>query len=431
MNRDCIDMNSAANNRGCINYALMHENFATLCDFGGRLLGSIGEREAVEWAGEQLAEIGGEFCCFPIDLTLWTATCSHLTLVDCAETFACQPMLGTLPTPANGLIAPVLNLGRGHAEDYLNAGDVVRGKIILVEHEYPFSSEHFHRREKIRAAIRSGATGFLMRNPEEDRGMLSGSASWVEGFEPIPCAFVSAECAARLQSSNGTRMVQLVLPGEAFEIRSGSPSLLIGDPTLPRIVLSAHIDGHPLGESALDNATGVAVALEATRRMAPIFSQGCRYALQTVLFTAEEWALAGSRQYLSNLSEEALRKIFLNINLDTVAGSSSLTALIGNFTQLDALVKKASLMSNIDVKTHWPLLANSDHYNFARLGIPAFRLIAGFDEPESRVRHILSSGDKRDKVMAVELNRALEFVCTLIGIVVSEAEALDVPGKIG
>jgi len=66
------------------------------------------------------------------------------------------------------------------------------------------------------------------------------------------------------------------------------------------------------------------------------------------------------------------------------------------------------------IKVVRPIKRNSDHYNFARRGIPALRLVAGFDEPEAGVRHLLMASDTRDKVNASEFKNgacvAAEFV---------------------
>jgi Zn-dependent M28 family amino/carboxypeptidase len=51
-------------------------------------------------------------------------------------------------------------------------------------------------------------------------------------------------------------------------------------------------------------------------------------------------------------------------------------------------------------------MANSDPYNFARRGIPAFRLVAGFDEPDSRLRYLLTPADTLDKTAPAELKMA-------------------------
>jgi Zn-dependent M28 family amino/carboxypeptidase len=60
------------------------------------------------------------------------------------------------------------------------------------------------------------------------------------------------------------------------------------------------------------------------------------------------------------------------------------------------------------------MMANSDHYSFARRGIPALRLVAGFGRPESNVRHILTRGDTRDKVAPAELENAVCVATALV-----------------
>ena len=50
------------------------------------------------------------------------------------------------------------------------------------------------------------------------------------------------------------------------------------------VVLSAHVDGHDLAESAIDNATGVAVALAVARTLASSVSK-FRYGAATVLYS--------------------------------------------------------------------------------------------------------------------------------------------------
>ena len=45
-------------------------------------------------------------------------------------------------------------------------------------------------------------------------------------------------------------------------------------------------------------------------------------------------------------------------------------------------------------------MQNSDHANFALAGIPAMRLVAGFDDPGANLRYVLTPADTRDKVAA-------------------------------
>src|SRR2546429_3138155 len=101
------------------------------------------------------------------------------------------------------------------------------------------------------------------------------------------------------------------------------------------VVVSAHIDGHPHGESAMDNATGVAVALGLARLLAPQVSE-CPRGLRICLFSAEEWGLIGSRIWLEQMDEAARRSIVLNLNLHALRGAYALTALTSGLERLDA-----------------------------------------------------------------------------------------------
>src|SRR5690606_21709755 len=65
---------------------------------------------------------------------------------------------------------------------------------------------------------------------------------------------------------------------------------------------------------------------------------------------------------------------------------------------LAPLVDAAAKGAGWPIAQHLPLMSNSDHANFAALGIPAMRLIAGFDEPDSSLRLLLTPSDTRDLV---------------------------------
>jgi Zn-dependent M28 family amino/carboxypeptidase len=131
------------------------------------------------------------------------------------------------------------------------------------------------------------------------------------------------------------------------------------------------------------------------------------------LFSAEEWGLVGSRIWLERMDEAERRRMVVNINLDSVGGASGLTALTSGFERLDAWVTDAAALAGLPLATHLPLMPNSDHANFAAHGIPALRLIAGFNAPDSNLRLLLTAADTRDKVRPGELDEALRFAQAL------------------
>ncbi|NYE23828.1 M28 family peptidase [Pigmentiphaga litoralis] len=397
--------------------ALMND-FATLCGFGGRLAGSGQEDAAMAWALDRLRETGGTVSRVNVPYDGWRCLDARLHLLEGDDTgvpLACKPLLRSLSTPDGGLIGEVLDLGIGRLDDFDRAGDAVRGKIVLVRHEYPFSPTHMHRRRKYDLAVARGAIGFLIANPLPGKGLLSGSSGRARGGPGIPAAYIDFESGERIATAcaAGPAHVRLVIHGEELpDALAGVGILDLPGRTDDRIVISAHMDGHDLGQSALDNATGVVVALAAARALAPRVSDRT-HGLRICFFSAEEWALAGSARYLGGLSAEELGHLKLDINLDTVAGDDSLTALISDFPELEGFVANSAALADVPVATYLPLMPNSDHANFAAHGIPAMRLLAGFDRPDSRVNNILSPGDVPAVVKEAELRQALKVTCAM------------------
>ena len=70
--------------------------------------------------------------------------------------------------------------------------------------------------------------------------------------------------------------------------------------------------------------------------------------------------------------------------------------------------------NGLDVRTVRPLMTNSDHANFAQAGIPALRLVAGFDDPPPICAVVLTPADTRDKVGQGELRTATLFTAALV-----------------
>lgn len=406
--------------------AALMDDFRAICGFGGRLSGSGQDEAALDWALGRLREIGaGRVSRLAVPYDGWRCLGASLSLITPGggEAFlACKPLLRSASTEAGGLVAPVLDLGTGRTEDFERMAGRIPGHIVLVRHEYPFSPTHLHRRRKYDMAVAAGAAGFLIANPLPGVGLLSGSSGRPRNGHGIPAAYIDAESAQRLAGAPAGTLARLVIEGE--EVPDSRAAVGVFD--LPggrdsRIVISAHVDGHDLGVSALDNATGVAVALAAARLLAPRVGPDTA-GLRVCLFCAEEWALAGSARYLDGLEPAERARLKLNINLDTVAGDASLTALISGFEKLGPLVGRAAQAAGVPVETWLPLMPNSDHANFACHGIPALRLVAGFGKPSSRVNRILSAGDVPALIREDEMRQALAVTAALADLALAMGE---------
>jgi Iap family predicted aminopeptidase len=385
-------------------------DFQALCALGGRLCGTASEGEARALLGDRLAAIadahGGRLTRQTMPYEGWRARNCRLRLEGPATAeFEVCALLRSPPTPAGGLTAEVIDLGRGGVEDFEARGEDIAGKMVLVRHEYMFSTDHIHRSRKFAWARERGAAAFLIAAMDDQDGPVAGGAGFAAGAD-IPAAGISAEVARRLASSDaGLPRARLFLDVERAPAETETLILDLPGRGPEWVVLSAHLDGHDLGQSAIDNASGVAAALAAARTLAPRVSAFER-GLRVCLFSVEEWGLLASKAYVEGLSAAERQALVLDINLDSVAGSPNLTAMTSGFDALAPFLTAVAGNCGVALEIHRPLVANSDHYNFAVNGIPAFRLVAGFNEPESRVRYVLTPADTEDKVSVDELRAA-------------------------
>jgi aminopeptidase YwaD len=388
-------------------------DFDAICDTGGRFAGTESEAAARNYLKRRLAEIGRrQPFAHEVDYLGWTRGPAKLERLDgAAQSFDCVSLVRSPKTGAAGLTAELLDLGRGTEADFDAHAADIPGKIVMVRHEYMFSPVTIHRRRKYQWALERGAAGFLIACHVPGAGPVTGSS----GATPergIPAAGISAETAAAL-TQNGPAKLRLTI--DATETKTTTENLILDLPgkTPEWVVLSAHIDGHHLAESAMDNATGLAAALAVAEVMAPHMHKMAR-GLRVGFFTIEEWALAGSAAYVDGLSEAERDTIKIDVNLDTIAGSPNLTALTSDFAKMESWLQATAAGHGFSLGAHRPLMANSDHYNFARHGIPATRLVAGFDERDSDIKYVLTPGDTRARIREQDFRNATALTAALV-----------------
>lgn len=389
-------------------------DLAKLCALGGRFAGTESEQRARAFLARRLSETcGAAPVVHAVDYPGWVRGEASLErLGERAPRLPCVSLVRSPATPPEGLTAEVVDLGRGEDADFERRRAEIPGRIVLVRHEYMFAAHTVHRRRKYGWAIENGAVAFLIANPLRGDLPVTGST----GAEPghgIPAAGISAETAARLVA-DADPYPRATLRIAAEERPAQTENLILDLPGRGPgwVVLSAHIDGHHLAESAMDNGTGLAVALAVAEALAPHCARLER-GLRVAFFSVEEWALTGSRIYVDGLGAAERDAIALVVNLDSVAGSPRLTALTSEFPRAEAFLAAAAAESGMDLGVHRPLMANSDHYNFARHGIPAVRLVAGFDEPDSNLRYVLTPADTVDKVAPADLGNAARLAAAL------------------
>ena len=388
-------------------------DFNDICDCGGRLSGTESEKRAFALLRERVraASPANSGRSIPVPYNGWQAKSATLKLP--SGSFApCHPLVRTIATPPSGLTAEVIDLGRGTPDEFEAHKAEIAGRIVLVRHELMFAAGTIHRRRKYDMARANGAVGFLIAGPLAGH-VVAGSSGRDTG-EGIPALGISPETAAKLaRRSTGFPTVTIAI--ETAEGPAETETLVYDYPgqTDEWVVLSAHVDGHDLAESAMDNGTGLAAVLAVARALSPEVAKW-RRGLRVMFFSVEEWALTGSAQYVKALGEAERAKIALNVNLDSVAGSPNLAALTSGYAGVEPFLLGVAEANGQSLRTVRPLMTNSDHANFAAGGIPAIRLVAGFDDPNAHLRVVLTPADTRDKVAQSELRQATLLTAALV-----------------
>jgi Zn-dependent M28 family amino/carboxypeptidase len=167
------------------------------------------------------------------------------------------------------------------------------------------------------------------------------------------------------------------------------------DPALKNeyVVYSSHwdhlgvgepVDGDKIYNGALDNASGVATLLEMARAFKQVQPQPKRSIL-FLMVTAEEQGLLGS-QYYSVTPAYPLEKTLANINLDGVNqwGRTKDVTVIGmGASDLDDYLRDAATEQGRtlrpDPESEKGFYYRSDHFNFAKQGVPALYADTGVE----------------------------------------------------
>ncbi len=386
------------------NSQTLWNDLSALCSFGGRFAGSESERNAREFLKHRLASIAqAPVKTHATAYSGWSrVSCTLTRLTPSAIPLQAHSLVRSAATPAGGIEGEVLDLGRGALADFEANEAAIPGRLVLVRHEYMFAARHIHRRVKYQWAKERGASGFLIACHLPGDIVVTGSS----GGDEIPSAGITHEAAWALAKA-GQEYPRVRLEIATRKQESMAQSLLAEMPGRGDewVVLCAHYDGHDVGQSAMDNGAGVAVALAVADTLAsclPSLPRGLRVAL----FTLEEWGLMGSRDYVERLSEAERARISLVVNVDAPVGSPRLSALTSDFPELEPFAHDVARSVGMPLNIHPPTMANSDHYNFAAHGIPALRLVAGFDEPDSQLKYLLTPRDTLDNIDECQLEAA-------------------------
>ncbi len=227
-------------------------------------------------------------------------------------------------------------------------------------------------------------------------------AASTRGFKPVPLGVT-----ASIGISNTLRTV---------DSRNVVAKLEGNDPSLrdEYVVYTAHWDHFGIGDpvngdkiynGARDNASGVAAMLEVARAFTAVKPRPKRSILFTMV-TAEEQGLLGS-QYYSVAPLYPLAKTVADINIDELnvyAPSSDVTVIGMGASDLDDYLRAAAQEQHRtlrpDSQPEKGFYYRSDHFNFAKQGVPALYIESGIEaaggRPAGYLKNKLDEYEEKD-----------------------------------
>jgi hypothetical protein len=286
-------------------------------EVGQRLAGTEAEARARAWAVAKLKAMGfANVRVETFDMPVWTRGAESAEIVAPFPQKLVVAALGnSASTGSEGITGEVV--GFDTLADLIAAPvEAVRGKIVFVSHAMPRTQDgsgygYFGgpRRQGPGIASKKGAIAIVIRSIGTDhhRNPHTGVMSFPDGVKPIPAGALTlpdAEQLQRILKRGRPVTMRLTLVSQTGQGQSGNVIAEVPgrDPGLPPVLVGGHLDSWDQGTGAIDDATGVAIATAAAKRI--MDSGRPLRTIRIVWFGAEEFGLFGGQNYLKKHGAE-------------------------------------------------------------------------------------------------------------------------------
>lgn len=391
-----------------------------LTELDGRLAGHPGARAAAAVVADAFEAAGvREVREEPFEMAVWTPGDVELEVEvpgrDVSRTFETVAMPYS---PTYEGTAPLVDVGYGTPGDLADA-DLEGALAVATTGAPPGFGRHYHRLEKVGHAVEAGAEGFVFVNEVPGQLPPTGALRF-DGEASVPGVGVSSETGAWLREyadAGATGSLRVTAETAADEGRNVRGRL--GPDTDEAVLVVAHYDSHDVGEGALDNGCGVAIAAGVADLLA---DADLDRAVAFAAVSGEELGMLGSEALADAVDLDSVHAV---VNVDGAGRFRNLTALSHASRALSDVVERVvdEVDHPIDV-TERPH-PHSDHWPFLRRGTPSLQLHSrspNSDGPWER-GWTHTRADTRDKADP----RIVREHAMLAGLLVREIARTDLP----
>ncbi len=260
---------------------------------------------------------------------------------------------------------------------------------------YPFfvivgsnSRENFDLRSENKNMDRAAVEGWMTLDKAKELTRMAGhefttlkTAALRKDFRPVPLGIRANFAITNVLRDIASRNVIAKLEGSDPGLKN---EYLIYTAHWDHLGKNPNLKGDPIYNGAVDNATGVASLLELARAFAALPTKPKR----SILFlsvTAEEKGLLGAKYYATH-PLYPLSKTVANLNMDAMTPWGRTRDVniigIGNTTLedlLEAAAKEQGRVITPDAEPEKGRYFRSDHFEFAKVGVPALYGKSGED----------------------------------------------------
>lgn len=390
-------------------------------NIGPRPSGSAQAKAAVDYVAAELRKLGLEVQLEEVKVPHWVRGAETAELVDYAgqvpgttQKIVLTALGGSTSTPVEGLNADVVVVNN-FDELHTLGRDKVAGKIVLFNEIFDkqkaaaglsfvaYGEAVRYRGAGPKAAAEFGAVAALVRSVgNADYRLPHAGYSAPAG---IPAGAVTAEDAdliARLFVQGKVRMHLTLTPQKLPDATSYN---VIGDlkgSEHPEqiVVVSGHLDSWDLGTGAIDDAAGVAVAMEAAEVLHQLGLRPKR-TLRVVAWMDEESGGAGSRAYTTDHTNDFPRHVAA-IECDTGAahplGFETRISTVAADLLRPVLNILQSFGANAQQSSSYP--PGADIAAMSEAGVPAFGIL---QDGRTYFNYHHTAADTLDKIVPNEL----------------------------
>ncbi|MEZ5307666.1 MAG: M20/M25/M40 family metallo-hydrolase [Pyrinomonadaceae bacterium] len=301
-------------------YALDQTRYLTN-NIGPRLSGSPQADRAVEYVAEQLRKMGLRVTLQEIMVPHWERGKETAELVEfpgmapgTTQKLSITALGGSTATPDAGITAEVVVVNDLQELAALS-DDFVKGKIVFFNNKFDremakagrsleaYGLGGVYRRVGALEATKKGAVASVIRSvgSSENRLAHTGGIGFEEGIENVPAAAVSYEDGELVSylAGQGKIRMHLTLTPKTYPDKKSYNVIgdLVGSERPDEIVVvGGHLDSWDLGTGALDDAVGVAMAMQVPKLLIDAGIKPKR-TIRVVAFMNEENGFRGARKY--------------------------------------------------------------------------------------------------------------------------------------